>query len=111
MTTKIKPHYLLNNVKKLAMLATTIFSNGAKMDAAKLGIVEQGMLDAIHQLTYPGDFLKSESGYHDPSKWQDAYVTYFAGCSIYIKLMISTDPEDLIIPRKLVVTSFKLNTN
>lgn len=111
MTTKLKPHYTLKNVKVLAVLTTAIFSNGAKKDAAELGIVEQGMLDAVRQLTYPGDFLKSESGYHDPSKWQDAYVTYFAGHSIYIKLMISNDPEDLEIPRKLVVTSFKLNTN
>lgn len=69
-------------------------------DAAALGMDGEAVVRVIQALRYPGDFDKSATAHHDPTRWHDSYKPAVDGRRLYLKF--TTDATGTFL-----LTSFK----
>ena len=97
---KLKPTYLLCEVKKLIEEKQYVLTNSSRQTAHNIGFSQIEVIDTINELE-TRDFYKSTTEFYKQNIWQDVYKPTAKGYFLYIKFKITKDKMNLII------TSFK----
>lgn len=102
---KSRPHYPLNEVKRLIDSGQCKFVQTAKQTAHSLGYSESESRDVVATLEMK-DFTKSETEFYNNSVWQDYYSKRVSEVDLFIKLKITHIEEQVVL-----VLSFKRDEN
>ncbi len=100
---KRKPHYNLEELKKLVRKGHWIVTNAADKGAVRLGLSRGEIKEIILKLG-PGDFYKSMTSYKNHKLWQDVYKPRVPIEEEYIELYIKLQKS---LDERCVVISFK----
>jgi motility quorum-sensing regulator / GCU-specific mRNA interferase toxin len=97
---KLKPHYLLTDIKAAFADPTTLNrSFVSKQGADALKMDDQAVIDVIQALT-PADFEKSMTSYANNQVWQDVYKPKAPGTELYVKFSLDAMGALLLISFK-----------
>ncbi len=103
---KRKPHYDLEELKRLVRQGRWIVTKTAEKDAVTLGFSRAEIKEVILGLRR-GDFYKSMTSIYNHSLWQDVYKPRInlpdkeESLELYVKLQKSFDEKCVIISFKL----------
>ncbi|MCP4112433.1 MAG: type II toxin-antitoxin system MqsR family toxin [Desulfobacteraceae bacterium] len=101
---KLKPAYLLDDIKKLIKDDRYLLTVTAQKTAYSVGYTSEMVADVILNLER-NDFYKSTNEFNNPKAWQDVYKTRVENyLDVYIKLKITE-----INRQTLLILSFKEN--
>lgn len=98
---KLRPTYLLNDVKRLIREERCILTNTAIQSAHSLGFSGTEAKEFVFDLE-PKDFIKSMTDNYNHKLWQDVYIKGYETIAIYIKLKIVKNAG-----QNLLILSFK----
>ncbi len=100
MTEKLKPHYVLADIKAaFADPAMLNRSFASRQGADDLGIDDSIVIAVIQALTL-SDFDKSMTSYADHKVWQDVYKPSHAGRLLYVKFTLDAQKALFLISFK-----------
>lgn len=99
---KLKPTYLLNDVKKLVQEKRCKLTRHAEQSTHSLNFSATEAKEFILSLE-PKDFIKSMTDNYNHKKWQDVYIKKHDEINLYIKLKITA--------QNLLILSFKQDTS
>ena len=97
---KLKPTYILNEVKKLIKQKNYILTISSRQTAHHIGFSEAEIIDTTSKLEAK-NFYKSTTEFYKQKIWQDVYKPTAKGYFLYIKFKITKDKM------RLIITSFK----
>jgi motility quorum-sensing regulator/GCU-specific mRNA interferase toxin len=99
---KRRPHYLLDEIKKLFRREKTrIIRNVAHKGAVSEGYMTPQEIESVISKLTADNFYKSMTAYQDYQIWQDVYKFDDGEKQLYIKLQLSFDG------RKAILIQFK----
>lgn len=102
---KLKPTYLLSDVKQLIREKRCELTAGAKKSANSIGFSPTQAKEFVSSLESK-DFIRSATDNYNHKVWQDVYIKKYGEISLFIKFKIYK-----IDDQELLILSFKKNTN